>query len=147
MINTNPFSDSSCDDAGATGDDGAVGDAVGDAVGVDGTDVDAAEVDAAGTAFPPVCPQPVSTVVTAKPSTTSDNLTTERGTPFSFTATIVIGGDRRSLRSFFTIAAGKPRPRRLPVGHQLVCETWRRFFAVKLTFDNANVGHTLRFSR
>jgi hypothetical protein len=50
VINTNPFSDSSGDDAGATDGDGAAD----DVVGVGDTDVDEAEVDAAGTAFPPV---------------------------------------------------------------------------------------------
>ncbi len=50
VINTNPFSDSSNDDAGATGDEGTAD----DVVGVCDTDVDAAEVEAAGTGFPPV---------------------------------------------------------------------------------------------
>lgn len=96
MINTNPFSDSSGDNAGATDADGVVD----DVVGVGDTDVDEAEVDAAGTAFPPVWPQPVRHEVTAKPSTASDNLTAERGTRLSFTATIVIGGPLRKSPQF-----------------------------------------------
>lgn len=50
VIHTKPFSDWNGADAGATGDEGAAD----DVVGVCDTDVDAAEVEAAGTGFPPV---------------------------------------------------------------------------------------------
>jgi hypothetical protein len=81
VIHTKPSSDCNGDDAGATDDDGAAD----DVVGVDDADVDAVEVDATGTAFPPVCPQPARDMVAAKLSTASANLTAERGTRLSFT--------------------------------------------------------------